>query len=109
MARFGDRGERERYMDSLERQMEHQREEIQSTLDQASEVSVRKWALTEKLRRSLPGFASRISMRATGELEESLQAQESAEKTAHQASTLRDWSGDVQGARRPWWRRLFGG
>ncbi len=27
----------------------------------------------------------------------------------HQASTRRDWPGDVQGERSPWWRRMFGG
>jgi hypothetical protein len=26
-----------------------------------------------------------------------------------QAGTLRDWSGDVETGRRPWWRRIFGG
>ncbi|MBA2713964.1 MAG: hypothetical protein H0U55_10500 [Rubrobacteraceae bacterium] len=33
------------------------------------------------------------------------------EGTEHQTSTLRDWSGDVEAseARRPWWRRVFGG
>lgn len=103
MARFGERGERERYMDCLERQMEHQREEIQRTLDQASEGSGRKWTVIEKLRSSLPGFPSRTPTRTTGEREESPQVQES------QASTLGDWSGDVQGARRLWWRRILGG
>ena len=103
MARFGDRGERERYMDSLERQMEQQREQIQSTLDQASEGSGRKWMVIEKLRSSLPGFPSRTPTRTTEEREESPRVQES------QASTLlRDWAGDVQGERRLWWRRILG-
>ena len=102
VARFSDRGERERYMDSLERQMEQQREQIQNTLDQASEGSGRNWTVIEKLRSSLPGFPSRTPARTTGEREKSPQVQES------QASTLRDWSGDGQGARWPWWRRIFG-
>jgi chromosome segregation ATPase len=33
-------------------------------------------------------------------------AQEGAE---HSTEVLNEWSGDVQGARRPWWRRMFGG
>ena len=102
VARFGDRGERERYMDSLERQMEQQREQIQSTLDQASEGSGRNWTVIEKLRSSLPGFPSRTPARTTGEREKSPQVQES------QASPLRDWSGDGQGARRPRCGRIFG-
>ncbi len=27
----------------------------------------------------------------------------------HSTEVLKDWSGNVQGARRPWWRRVFGG
>ena len=102
MSRFGDRGERERYMDSLERQMAQQRERIQSTLDQASDGSGRKWTAIEKLWRSLPDFPNRIPTRATGKREESPQVQEP------RASTLRDRSGDMQDGRRPWWRRVFG-
>ncbi len=31
------------------------------------------------------------------------------EGAGHSTEVLKDWSGDVQGARRPWWRRVFGG
>jgi hypothetical protein len=31
------------------------------------------------------------------------------EAQTHDAGTLREWSGDVEGRRRPWWRRVFGG
>ena len=55
MVCFSDHEERERYMDSLELQMEHQREEIQSTLDRTMEGSGRRTAI-EKLRSFLPSF-----------------------------------------------------
>ena len=65
--RFRDREERERYMDSLERQMKHQREEIERTLDEIEGSSRRRTAL-EKLRNSLPSLPSRTSVReAEGE------------------------------------------
>ena len=67
--RFRNRGERERYLDSLERQMEHQREQIERTLDEIEGSSRRRTAL-EKLRNSLPSFPSRTSVRdAEGERE----------------------------------------
>jgi chromosome segregation ATPase len=37
------------------------------------------------------------------------QAQRPTEGVEHDASTLREWSGDVEGRRRPWWRRVLGG
>ncbi len=36
------------------------------------------------------------------------QAQRPTEGVEHDASTLREWSGDVEGRRRSWWRRWFG-
>jgi hypothetical protein len=30
------------------------------------------------------------------------------EGAGHPREALKDWSGDVQGARRPWWKRVFG-
>ena len=69
VVRFRNRKERERYMDSLERQMEHQRQEIQRTLDEMEDSS-RRWSTLEKLRSSLPSFPSRTSVRgAEGERE----------------------------------------
>jgi hypothetical protein len=48
---------------------------------------------------------------ATGEAQvatQHQQAQRPTEGVEHDASTLREWSGDVEGTRRPWWRRVFG-
>jgi hypothetical protein len=62
VAHFSNREERERYMDSLERQMEHQREQIERTLDEIEGSSRRRTAL-EKLRNSLPSLPGRTSVR----------------------------------------------
>jgi hypothetical protein len=59
---FRDREERERYMDSLERQMEHQREQIQRTLEQTKD-SGRLRTTLEKLWGTLPRFPRRTSAR----------------------------------------------
>jgi hypothetical protein len=61
--RFDDRQERERYMDSLERQMEQKREEIGRTLDEM-QGSGRQTVL-RRLRSSLPSLPSRTSVRDT--------------------------------------------
>jgi hypothetical protein len=79
---FRDREERERYMDSLERQMEHQREQIQRTLDHTKGSGRLRTAL-EKLQNTFPSFSGRTSVRDVGE----------------------------RGAapERTWWWRMFGG
>ena len=59
---IGDRKERERYMDHLERQMEDQRERIQRTLDRL-ESSGRRGGALERLRRFLPRFPGRTPAR----------------------------------------------
>jgi hypothetical protein len=59
--RFGDREERDRYMDNLEQQMEVQREQIQRTLDRTMEDSDQRTAL-EKLWGLLPSFPGRTPM-----------------------------------------------
>jgi hypothetical protein len=64
--RFRDRKERERYMDSLEQQMEHQRERIQLTLNQ-TKGSGRLRTVLETLRDTLPSFPRRASTRNGGE------------------------------------------
>ena len=53
---------------------------------------------------------------ATEEAQEAPQTQRPTEGVEHDASTLQEWSGDVQGrprpqegTQRPWWRRVFGG
>jgi hypothetical protein len=56
--RFRDRQERERYMDSLERHMEHQRDQIQRTLEQ-TKGSGRIRTVLETLRDTLPSFPRR--------------------------------------------------
>ncbi len=66
--RFKNREERERYMDSLERQIEHQREQIQRTLDRM-EGSSRRRVVLEKLWSSLPSLPGRTSVRDPGERE----------------------------------------
>ena len=58
--RFRDREERERYMDSLERQMEQKRQEIGRTLDEIQD-SGRRRAL-RRLQSSLPSFLNRTSV-----------------------------------------------
>ena len=63
--RFNDRQERERYMDSLERQMEQKREEIGRTLGEI-QGSGRRTALN-RLRSSLPSFLNRTSVREAEE------------------------------------------
>jgi len=58
--RFNNRQERESYMDSLERRMEHQRQEIDRTLEEM-QGSGRKTVL-KRLRISLPSLPSRTSV-----------------------------------------------
>jgi hypothetical protein len=76
--RFRDREERERYMDSLERQMEHQRKQIESTLDRTEGSSWRRRAL-EKLRSSLPRFSGSTSGRDVEELEAATEKRQEGE------------------------------
>jgi hypothetical protein len=95
--RFGDREERERYMDSLEWQMEHQREEIQSTLDRTIEGSDRRRTAIEKLRSSLPGFPGLTPPTRDAEGRET-----STQPVRGGTPFARE-----ERARKPWWR-LFG-
>ena len=59
---FRNREERERYMDSLEQQMVHQRELIERTLEQ-TKGSGRLRTVLETLRDTLPSFPRRASTR----------------------------------------------
>src|SRR5918995_5357018 len=67
LARFHNREERERYMDSLEWQMEHQREQIQRTLGRTTEDSDRRRKALEKLLSALPSFPGRTPVRDAAE------------------------------------------
>ena len=95
--------ERERYMDSLERQMEEQREQIQCTLDRATEDSDRGWKVLEKLRSSLPSFPDRTSVRGAAEREEPI------EPIGSETPSGREKSPRKPSKPRSWWRRKFGG
>ncbi len=91
-------------MDSLERQMEHQRQEIQRTLDQMEGSGRRRTAL-QMLRRSLrsiPGRASGTSVGDARERETSIERLKGAE---NQSVT----GGPQEGVERPWWRRMLDG
>ena len=63
---FRNREERERYMDSLERQMERQREQIERTLDHTKGPG-RLRTVLETLRDALPSFPRRASTRNSRE------------------------------------------
>jgi hypothetical protein len=98
-----EREERERYMDSLERQMEEQREQIQCTLDRATEDSDRGWKVLEKLRSSLPSFPDRTSVRGAPVREEPIEPIRSETPSAGEESPRK------RSEPRSWWRRMFGG
>jgi hypothetical protein len=100
--RFGDREERERYMDGLERQMEYRREEIQRTLDRTAEGTGRRWAGIEKLRSALPGFSGRNPARDAEERETSTKPVRGG------TSFTREESARKASEPRPWWHRVIG-
>ena len=103
MARFRDREERERYMDSLEWQMELNRDQIQRTLERTTEDSDRRWKALEELHSSLPSFPGRTPVRGATEREmptETIRSDTSSggEKSSRKPSDPRSW-----------WRLMFGG
>ena len=97
-------------MDSLERQMEHQRQEIQRTLDQIGGSGRRRTAL-EKLRSSLPGIPGRSSVREVEERDRTAEKPERAEPRSGtpgpQEARERPFT-EEEPEPRSWWRRLFG-
>ena len=103
LARFRNREERKRYMDSLERQMEHEREQIERTVDRMTEDSAPRRKALEKLRSALPSFPSRTPVRAAPEREESI------EPTGSETPSAREESPRKRSGPRSWWRRMFGG
>jgi hypothetical protein len=101
--RFGDREERERYMDSLEQQMEDRREQIQSTLNRTTESSGRRWTAIEKFRSSLPSFPGHNPARDAEERETSTKPVRRGTPFTRE-EIVREPSEP-----RLWWRRMFGG
>jgi hypothetical protein len=96
LASFRDREECEKYMDSLERQMEHQREQIDRTLERTTEDSDRRRKALEKLRSSLTSFPGRTPVRGAPEREESIEPIRSdtpsgGEKSPRDPSDPRSW------------------
>jgi hypothetical protein len=104
LARFRNREEHEQYMDSLEWQMEHHREQIDRTLEQTTEDSDRRRKALERLRSSLPSFPGRTPVRGAPGREESIQPIRSGTPSAREESPRRKRSEP-----RSWWRRMFGG
>ncbi len=108
---IGDRKEREEYMDSLERQMEDQREQIRRTLDRMGGSGRRRTAL-ERLRSNLPSFPGRIPAGGTGE--DGQDVPRPREPRSNPAHTPTDADEGPQEAterpagRRSWWREFFG-
>ena len=103
MASFRDREERVRYMDSLEWQMEHERDQIQRTLDQMSENSDRRRKALEKLRSALSSFPGLSPVRGAAERETPTAQIRSDTFPGHEKSP---WKPSEP---RSWWRRMFGG
>ena len=103
LAHFRNREERERYMDSLERQMENQREQIDRTLERTTEDSDRGRKALEKLRGALPSLPSRTTVRGVPEREEPI------EPIGSETASGREKSRRKPSESRSWWRRMFGG
>ncbi len=103
LGRFRNREERERHMDSLEWQMELQREQIDRTLEQTTEDSARGRKALEKLRSALPNFSGFSPVRDAAERE-----------TLTDPARSDTRSGGEKSPRKPseprsWWRRMFSG
>jgi hypothetical protein len=103
LARFRNREEHEQYMDSLEWQMEHQREQIDRTLEQTTEDSDRRRKALERLRSSLPSFPGRTPVRGAPERETP------TEPIGSETSSAREESPRKSSEPRSRWRRIFGG
>ena len=103
LARFRNREEHERYMDSLEWQMEHERDQIQRTLEQMTEDSDRRRKALEKLRNSLRSFPSRTPMRRAAERETPTEPIRSDKPSGRKKSPRKPSDP------RSWWRRRWFG
>ena len=102
MTRFSNREEREQYKDSLEWQMEHERDQIQRTLDQMTEDSDRRRKALEKLRSALPSFPGLSPVRGAWERETP------TEQIRSYTPPGREKKSRKPSAPRSWWRRMFG-
>jgi hypothetical protein len=103
LARFRDREKREQYMDSLEWQMEHERDQIQRTLEQMTVDSDRRRKALEKLQSALASFPGLSPVRGAAGRETpteqiSVDIPPGREKRSRKPSEPRSW-----------WRRMFGG
>jgi hypothetical protein len=103
LARFRNREERERYMDSLEWQMQNQREQIQRTLERTTEDSGRIRAALETLGSFLPSFPSRTPVRGSAERETPTEPIRKDTPSGREKSPRKPFKP------RSWWRRMFGG
>jgi hypothetical protein len=90
-------------MDSLEWQMENQREQIQRTLDRTTQDSDRRRKALEKLRSSLARFPSHTPVRGATERETP------TEPIRSETPSVREESPRKPSEPRSWWRRMFGG
>jgi hypothetical protein len=90
-------------MDSLERQMENQREQIQRTLDRTTEDSDRRRKALEKLLSALPSFPGRTPVRGAAERERLTEPIGSETPSAGEDSPRKP------SELRSRWRRMFGG
>jgi hypothetical protein len=102
LARFRNHEERERYMDSLEWQMELQREQIDRTLERTTEDSDRLRKALEKFRSSLPSFRGRTPVRGAPVREEPIEPIRSETSSAGEERPRK------RSEPRSWWR-MFGG
>jgi hypothetical protein len=90
-------------MDSLEWQMENQREQIQRTLDQTTEDSGRIREALETLGSFLPSFPRRTPVRGAAERETFTEPIRSDTPPGREKSSRKPFEP------RSWWRRMFGG
>ena len=90
-------------MDSLDGQMEHQREQIQRTLEQTREDSDRIRKALEKVGSFLPSFPSRTPVRGAAERETP------TEPIGSDTPAGREKSPRKPPEPRSWWRRMLGG
>jgi hypothetical protein len=103
LARFRNREDHEQYMDSLERQMELQREQIDRTLEPTTEDSDRRRKALEKLRSALSSFPGLSPVRDAAERETP------TEQISGDTLPGREKRSRKPSEPRSWWRRMFGG